>query len=78
MSQLAMKLTKQDITNITELNLLVPLADVLPPLEPDPMEPETAEPLPEAADPVPERESTCRSRSRRSLELDKASLLEES
>lgn len=52
---------------------LVP--EELQPLEPEP-EPDDLvpeEPEPEAAEPVPERESSCNSRSSRSLEVDMSS-----
>lgn len=57
---------------------LVP--EELQPLEPEP-EPEPEDlvpedPEPEAAEPVPERESSCSSRSSRSLEVDMASWLD--
>lgn len=46
------------------------------PKDPDPEEPVPKEPEPEPAEPVPERESSWRSRSRRSLEVDMASWLD--
>lgn len=56
------------------------LAEVLPPSwepEPDP-EPKPEPKEPEAAEPVPERESSCSNNSRRSLEPESASWLEDS
>lgn len=60
--------------------LLVPLPELLHPLEPDPEDPEPdpedpvpEDPEPEAAEPVPDRESSCSSRSSRSLDEDMAS-----
>jgi len=70
---------KQDIEDIIK-HSLVPLPEELQPLDPDPEdpEPEPEEPVPndlepEPAEPVPERESSCNSRSSRSLEVDMAS-----
>lgn len=60
------------------LLLVQPVPDELQPFEPEP-EPEERvpeDPDPEAADPVPERESSCSSRSSRSLEVDMASWLD--
>lgn len=61
-------------------HLLVLLPEELQPLDPDPEDPEPDpeepvpdDPEPEAAEPVPERESSCKSRSSRSLEVDMAS-----
>lgn len=44
--------------------------------EPEPEDLVPDDPDPEAAEPVPERESSCRSMSSRSLEVDMASLLD--
>lgn len=54
-------------------HLLVALPEELQPLDPDPEDPVPDNPEPEAAEPVPERESSCNSRSSRSLEVDMAS-----
>lgn len=57
--------------------LLVPRTEELQPLEPkDPEDPDPEDPEPEAAELVPERESSCRSKSSRSLEVDSAYWLE--
>ncbi len=56
--------------------LLVPLPEELKPLDPDPEDPKPDPEEPEAAEPVPERESSCNSRSSRSLEVDMASWLD--
>lgn len=53
---------------------LVP--EELQPLEPEPEDLVPEDPEPEAAEPVPERESSCISRSSRSLEVDMASWLD--
>lgn len=71
--------TAEVLRSSIKFDSLVPLVpEELQPLEPEP-EPEDLvpeDPEPEAAEPVPERESSCSSRSSRSLEVDMASWLD--